>query len=189
MFTNVQPIAEELHQQQNREFIYFGKHHLSVETGHTTGIENVDNFLKNLIISEKMKESSLEIIDDLFSAFTDFTHELLNLSLQMNDCENSISSLYRNDFDYLILGAGPAGIQLGYYLEKSNHDYVILESGKSPGTFFKDYPRHRKLISINKRHTGYDNPEINLRWDWNSLLSDSEEMLFKHYSKKIFPKC
>src|SRR5204862_5246541 len=30
--------------------------------------------------------------------------------------------------------------------------------------------------------------ELNLRWDWNSLLSDSEEMLFKHYSKEYFPK-
>lgn len=93
----------------------------------------------------------------------------------------------KKEFDYLIIGAGPAGLQLGYFLEKANRNYLILEAGEKPGTFFQKYPIHRKLISINKVYTGYDNPEINLRWDWNSLLSDSEEMLFKNYSKRYFP--
>jgi len=92
------------------------------------------------------------------------------------------------DFEYLIIGAGPAGLQLGYFLEKANRNYMILESGDYSGTFFRKYPRHKKLISINKVYTGYDNPEINLRWDWNSLISDSEEMLFKHYSRDYFPQ-
>jgi hypothetical protein len=29
------------------------------------------------------------------------------------------------------------------------------------------------MISINKPHTGHDDPELTLRWDWNSLLSTS----------------
>ncbi|MDJ0706018.1 MAG: NAD(P)-binding domain-containing protein [Leptolyngbyaceae cyanobacterium MO_188.B28] len=91
------------------------------------------------------------------------------------------------DFEYLIIGAGPAGVQLGYFLEKRGRDYLILEAGEESGTFFKTFPRHRKLISINKVYTRYDSTEINLRWDWNSLLSDSEEMLFKHYSRDYFP--
>ncbi|MDJ0774170.1 MAG: NAD(P)-binding domain-containing protein [Mastigocoleus sp. MO_167.B18] len=91
------------------------------------------------------------------------------------------------EFEYLIVGAGPAGLQLGYFLEKSNRNYLILEAGDCPGTFFKKYPRHKRLISINKIYTGYDDSEINLRWDWNSLLSDSEEMLFKNYSKEYLP--
>ncbi|BAZ04066.1 NAD(P)-binding domain-containing protein [Calothrix sp. NIES-3974] len=90
-------------------------------------------------------------------------------------------------FDYIIIGAGPAGVQLGYFLEKSGHNYLILEAGDSAGTFFKNYPRHKKLISINKVYTGYNDPEINLRWDWNSLLSDNHELLFKHYSRDYFP--
>jgi thioredoxin reductase len=89
--------------------------------------------------------------------------------------------------DYLIIGAGPAGLQLGYFLEKANRNYLILEAGENPGTFFKHFPRHKKLISINKVYTGYDDTEINLRWDWNSLLSDSEEMLLKNYSRDYFP--
>lgn len=91
------------------------------------------------------------------------------------------------EYDYLIVGAGPAGLQLGYFLEKENRNYLILEAGNTPATFFKTFPRHKTLISINKIYTGYDNPEINLRWDWNSLLSDSEAMLFKHYDREYFP--
>ncbi|MBC6418842.1 MAG: NAD(P)-binding domain-containing protein [Prochloron sp. SP5CPC1] len=90
-------------------------------------------------------------------------------------------------FQYLVLGAGPAGIQMGYYLENSGRDYLILEGGKSPGSFYGKFPRHRKLISINKIHTGYSNPEINLRHDWNSLLSDDYGKLLKSYSKEYFP--
>lgn len=91
------------------------------------------------------------------------------------------------ELDYLIIGAGPAGLQIGYFLEKANHNYLIVEAGKSSATFFSKFPRHQKLISINKVYTGYKDSEINLRWDWNSLLSDSEEMLFKNYSREYFP--
>jgi len=90
-------------------------------------------------------------------------------------------------YDYLIIGAGPAGLQMGYFLEKAQRSYLILEAGATPGTFFTKFPRHRKLISINKVYTGFDDVEVRLRWDWNSLLSDDEEMLLKHYSKRYFP--
>lgn len=91
------------------------------------------------------------------------------------------------ELEYLVIGAGPAGLQLGYYLEKANRNYLILEGGKKAGNFFQKFPRHKKLISINKVYTGFEDSEINLRWDWNSLLSDSEEMLFKNYSREYFP--
>ncbi len=90
-------------------------------------------------------------------------------------------------YDYLVIGAGPAGLQLGYFLQKNQRKYLILEKGESAGTFFKTKPVHRKLISINKVHTGYEDTEINLRWDWNSLLSDDDKMLYKEYSKEYFP--
>lgn len=92
------------------------------------------------------------------------------------------------EHEYLVLGAGPAGLQMGYYLQRAGRDYRILEAGDSPGSFFQRFPRHRRLISINKRHTGYDDPEINLRWDWNSLLTeDGEGPHFTDYSERYFP--
>jgi thioredoxin reductase len=89
--------------------------------------------------------------------------------------------------DYLVIGAGPAGLQLGYFFEKNHRNYLILERSDSPGAFFKKFPRHRMLISINKVNTGKDNPETNLRWDWNSLLSDNQDLLLKNYSQRYFP--
>ncbi len=89
--------------------------------------------------------------------------------------------------DYLIIGAGPAGLQLGYLFAGRGRDYLILERSSEPGAFFKTFPRHGKLISINKVHTGTEHPQMNLRWDWNSLLCDSDDLLFRNYSRKYFP--
>jgi thioredoxin reductase len=89
--------------------------------------------------------------------------------------------------EYLIVGAGPAGLQLGHHLQQAGRDYAILEAGQAPGGFFRTFPRHRRLISINKPHTGWDDPEINLRMDWNSLLSDDPRLLFTRYTERYFP--
>jgi thioredoxin reductase len=88
--------------------------------------------------------------------------------------------------DTLIIGAGPAGIQASYFLKQKNISHKILEKHDVPGAFFKQYPRHRTLISINKRYTGSTNPEFNLRHDWNSLLSN-DGLKFTDYDTELFP--
>ncbi|MEV8634839.1 NAD(P)-binding domain-containing protein [Streptosporangium sp. NPDC051023] len=89
---------------------------------------------------------------------------------------------------YVIVGAGPAGLQLSYFLKRAGADYVTLEREDVPARFFRDYPRHRRLISLNKVHTVSTDPEIRLRWDWNSLLNDSPELLFPNYSGDYLPQ-
>ncbi|HET6703676.1 NAD(P)-binding domain-containing protein [Amycolatopsis sp.] len=91
--------------------------------------------------------------------------------------------------DYLVVGAGPAGVQLAQFLGRAGRRYLVLEAGSAPGHFFETFPRHRTLISINKKHTGYTDPELNLRMDWNSVLADGDEdpLLFTDYSEKLFP--
>uniref|UniRef100_A0A8C3WDV8 FAD-dependent oxidoreductase domain-containing protein 2 n=1 Tax=Catagonus wagneri TaxID=51154 RepID=A0A8C3WDV8_9CETA len=89
--------------------------------------------------------------------------------------------------DYCVLGAGPAGLQMAYFLQQAGRDYTVFERAPGPGSFFTRYPRHRKLISINKRYTGKANAEFNLRHDWNSLLSHDPQLLFRHYSSAYFP--
>jgi len=95
----------------------------------------------------------------------------------------------RMEVDYLVIGAGPAGVQLAYFLGRARRKYRVLEVGDGPGTFFRRYPRNRTLISINKRYTGFDDPEVNLRWDWNSLLEEEGEVgpRFTEYSDRYFP--
>src|ERR1700760_2111834 len=89
--------------------------------------------------------------------------------------------------DYLIIGAGPAGLQLAQSLGRAGHEYLVLESAAVPGAFFTRYPRHGQLISINKPHTGTSDPELNLRMDWNSLLSPDPGLLFPRYTSRYFP--
>lgn len=91
-----------------------------------------------------------------------------------------------DDYEYIIIGAGPAGVQLAYFLEQQRRRYVVLEAARL-GEFFRVYPRHRKLISTNKVHTGVRDPDTNLRWDWNSLLDDGGVPRFTTYSAEYFP--
>jgi thioredoxin reductase len=91
------------------------------------------------------------------------------------------------DYEYIILGGGPAGLQLGHHFATAGKSYLILEAGETPGTSFQKFPRHRTLISSNKVYTGYDDAEINLRWDWNSLLTDDGNLVFGDYTRKYFP--
>ncbi len=88
--------------------------------------------------------------------------------------------------DVCIVGAGPAGLQAASALRDEGLSVKILERGPSVGTFFRNYPRHRKLISINKARTGLSNAEQRLRFDWNSLLSDTGP-LFPDHSREYFP--
>lgn len=87
--------------------------------------------------------------------------------------------------DCVIIGAGPAGLQAAYFLRGRGHSVAVLERGRV-GEFFRRYPRHRQLISINKVHTGLSNPETRLRYDWNSLLND-EGLLFTDMTRRYFP--
>ncbi len=93
--------------------------------------------------------------------------------------------------EYCIIGAGPAGLQLAYFLGKVNRDYIVIEKNNNSGSFFNQYPRHRQLISLNKRNTGELNNEFNLRHDWNSLLTNNQSpddtLKFTEYSNDNFP--
>jgi ribulose 1,5-bisphosphate synthetase/thiazole synthase len=38
--------------------------------------------------------------------------------------------------DYCIVGAGPGGLQMGYFFQKAGRDYVIFEKSNVSGQFF-----------------------------------------------------
>uniref|UniRef100_H2YH82 FAD/NAD(P)-binding domain-containing protein n=1 Tax=Ciona savignyi TaxID=51511 RepID=H2YH82_CIOSA len=89
--------------------------------------------------------------------------------------------------EYCVIGAGPGGLQMAYFLEKAARDYLVFEKGYGAGTFYEKYPIHRKLISINKVFTGKTNKEFNFRHDWNSLISHDESLVIPKYSQDFFP--
>lgn len=77
----------------------------------------------------------------------------------------------------LIIGAGPAGIQMGS-LFHGNEDYLIVDKASEPCSFFREFPRQRRFISLNKsRH---------LRYDWNSFIG-SNALSMRNYSDKLYP--
>lgn len=50
---------------------------------------------------------------------------------------------------------------------KGQAETTWCSNATSAWQFLHALPRHRKLISINKRYTGKTNAEFNLRYDWN----------------------
>ncbi|MGD2068654.1 MAG: NAD(P)-binding domain-containing protein [Gemmatimonadota bacterium] len=88
---------------------------------------------------------------------------------------------------FVVLGAGPAGLQMAYFLQKAGADYVVLERAEAPGLFFRRFPRSRSLISFNKTSSVFDDPEIQLRWDWNTLLTHDHSFPFREYSRRLYP--
>lgn len=90
-------------------------------------------------------------------------------------------------YQNIIIGAGPAGIQLAYYFKEEGIPYIVLEKTQMCGSFFNKFPLSGKLISINKKYTGNDNADFNLRHDWNSLISDNDDLLFTKYSDDYYP--
>ena len=91
-------------------------------------------------------------------------------------------------FEYCIVGAGPGGLQMAYFMARANRSFVVLERNDVVGSFYTTMPRHRKLISINKRFTGHANEEYNFRHDWHSLISDNSTLKFTRYSSDFFPQ-
>lgn len=89
--------------------------------------------------------------------------------------------------DFIVLGAGPAGLQIGFEMQEEGADYLIIERNETVGSFYTKFPRHGTLISINKVYTGTEDAEVNMRHDWNSLLSKDGDILFKDYTKEYFP--
>ena len=77
-------------------------------------------------------------------------------------------------YDVVVIGGGAAGLQAGVYLQEAGLRHVVLERESEPGHFWRKFPRGGELISFNKRHTIYKDKEVQLRWDWNSLLTGDD---------------
>ena len=96
--------------------------------------------------------------------------------------------------EYLVVGAGPAGLQAAYFLKKFGLDHAVVDAADGPASFFRKYPVGRQLISINKRHLPdlapldeAERADFALRHDWNSLLSDERAPLMRDFSEAYYP--
>lgn len=71
-------------------------------------------------------------MEPTFSCFILFTLTGFVVSSSFDDRYHNGTGRY----DYCVLGAGPAGLQMGHFLSKAGRDYIILERNSGPGSFF-----------------------------------------------------
>ena len=91
--------------------------------------------------------------------------------------------------DYIVVGAGAAGIQMGLFLQQQpGVRYIIFEKGPDAGTFWRTYPVTEEFISVNTPHAkrkDTNDPGTGGRYEWHGLLGTSVQ--FKSFSTRYFP--
>jgi hypothetical protein len=77
LFGYTTQVAQELQSITNQEYIYFGKFHLAVETGHGVAEDNAEAQLASIPLSSEMKQQALDVVNDVFDLFTAWLKEML----------------------------------------------------------------------------------------------------------------
>lgn len=70
-------ITNELRLNTNHEYRYFGDCHLNQETSHTAKDTDINEFISNMYLSKENKLKAIELVDKVFTGFTQWTYELL----------------------------------------------------------------------------------------------------------------
>ena len=77
------------------------------------------------------------------------------------------------DYGVVVVGSGPGGIQVAYYLSRLGIDHAVISADPAPGGMFRRFPFFQRLLSWTKpyAHPPRDSREYE-RYDWNSLIAD-----------------
>lgn len=75
LFSSILPLAEQLEQELGEQLRYCGSFHFNLESGHAVGADH--KVLANISLSEHERARALAMVDEVYSAFEAWTHELL----------------------------------------------------------------------------------------------------------------
>ncbi|WP_210725833.1 NAD(P)-binding domain-containing protein [Modicisalibacter radicis] len=97
-------------------------------------------------------------------------------------------------YSNLIIGGGPAGLNLGLELYKRGLNFFILEGREAVGGQWDKIPVCGQLISLNKKYVPGNSHSYRMRYDWHTLSSISEEdvendprLLFTNWTSDHWP--
>lgn len=99
-----------------------------------------------------------------------------------------------NHFSNIIVGGGPAGINMALELGKRGIPYVLLEGTDKVGGQWSRFPVCGELISLNKKYVPGDNHTYKMRYDWHTLSTITAEdaavdplLLFPEWTSSHWP--
>lgn len=73
----------------------------------------------------------------------------------------------------LVVGSGPGGLQVSYYLSRLNIKHAVLSRDAKPAGMFQRFPLFQRLISWTKAFGPAERGTRAYEWyDWNSLLGE-----------------
>ncbi|AJY38643.1 pyridine nucleotide-disulfide oxidoreductase family protein [Burkholderia humptydooensis] len=75
----------------------------------------------------------------------------------------------------VIIGGGPAGINMALEFGKRGIEYLLLEANETVGGQWDRFPVCGQLISLNKRYVPGDSHTYRMRYDWHTLSTISAD--------------
>ncbi|MBE9212075.1 hypothetical protein IQ247_05010 [Plectonema cf. radiosum LEGE 06105] len=84
LFSRTAQVASELTEITGEKYTYFGDFHFNLENGHAMGTEGGEAFLATLDLTESQRQQAYEVVENVFSIFTEWTHELLAYAQKQN---------------------------------------------------------------------------------------------------------
>lgn len=97
-------------------------------------------------------------------------------------------------YSNIIVGGGPAGLNLALEFDKRDIDYLLLEASPTVGGQWDKLPVCGQLISLNKKYVPGDAHTYRMRYDWHTLSTISAEdvkkdpnLLFTEWTSEHWP--
>ena len=77
------------------------------------------------------------------------------------------------DYDVVVVGSGPGGLQTAYFLDRLGVQHAVLSADDAPGGMFRKWPIFQRLLSWSKPEASFGRDTREYEWyDHNSLLAE-----------------